>query len=357
MMYRAGQWENNFGFLRLLLATMVIVSHSPQILDGNRSHEILVRIFGTLSLGDFAVYGFFLISGYLITKSFLQSRSIFSYLKKRILRIFPGFLVSFWICVLLVAPFAGASGRVFSARVLSLQLHNSLMLVPPQIEGVFPGMSATLNASMWTIAYEFACYILAMVPGILGLYSQRFRPFFLVTVSLLFLGDVFNVLADFHSLPVLYVPFLKTLIRLEAVFGIGALCYIYRDKVRFTRRGALASAIMLFFLLFSREWAATSMAIFGGYLIFYIAFELPVHPISQFMGKIDLSYGMYLYAWPIASVIAWRYRHIHPWLLSAITFVCSALVAYLSWTFVEKPSLALVRKERRVSVFAMQAEA
>ena len=85
--------KNNFGFLRLLFATMVVVSHSPELLDGNRSREILTRLFGTMSFGEVGVHGFFIISGYLITKSFVESRSTGSYLTKRFLRIFPGYLV------------------------------------------------------------------------------------------------------------------------------------------------------------------------------------------------------------------------------------------------------------------------
>ena len=82
--------RNNFGAIRLALAFLVILSHSSEMIDGNRSRELLTQVFGTISFGELAVDCFFIISGYLITKSYLSSTSALEYLVKRVLRIYPG---------------------------------------------------------------------------------------------------------------------------------------------------------------------------------------------------------------------------------------------------------------------------
>jgi peptidoglycan/LPS O-acetylase OafA/YrhL len=58
---------NNFSSLRLLFASAVIFSHSASIVTGN---ELLEPHLGKITLGGLSVDGFFIISGYLIRKSF-----------------------------------------------------------------------------------------------------------------------------------------------------------------------------------------------------------------------------------------------------------------------------------------------
>jgi peptidoglycan/LPS O-acetylase OafA/YrhL len=75
-----GRHRNAFGFLRLLFASLVIVSHATELFDGNREREPLTRLFGTISFGDLAVDGFFIISGYLVVGSYLKRPAIGEYL-------------------------------------------------------------------------------------------------------------------------------------------------------------------------------------------------------------------------------------------------------------------------------------
>lgn len=148
--------SNNFNFLRLLLTVLVLLSHSPELIDGDRHREILTSLFHTISFGELAVDGFFLLSGYLITQSWQRTPQLLNFLKKRILRIYPGFIVATLMCAFVVAPL-GASHSNYFAQFNAFQfLKGMLLLSPPVVPPVFISQPYPfVNGAMWTIAYEF----------------------------------------------------------------------------------------------------------------------------------------------------------------------------------------------------------
>jgi peptidoglycan/LPS O-acetylase OafA/YrhL len=331
--------DNNFGLLRLLFAALVVISHSPELVDGDRSREILTQVFGTMSFGEFAVDGFFLISGYLITKSFIQSTSIESYLLKRFLRIYPAYLVSFWVCALIIAPFVGGEGSVLS--IIGHGILRMLSMSPPEVPGAFRGLHCAelpvlaLNGSMWTILYEFLCYLATMVLGLLNMLETKNRALLLALVGVLLLLNATGVAPSNMA----------NIVRFGAVYGVGALYYLFRDNIRLTNGGALVAVALLIALFPHSQLAEAALAICGGYLIFWFAFKVRVLRLSRAVTGTDISYGLYLYAWPIQNLVIWTNRSVNPWLVSCITLLAASLVAYASWTLVEKPCLRLARIE------------
>ena len=125
------QHRNNVGALRLLLSLLVVLSHAPELLDGDRSRELLTGMFGTLSFGELAVDGFFLISGYLVTQSWVATGGGGPYFMRRILRIVPGFLVAYAISLLVFGPFGGGHLEALGPEGAAASVLRALLLLPP----------------------------------------------------------------------------------------------------------------------------------------------------------------------------------------------------------------------------------
>lgn len=369
---RFGHHGNAFGALRLILASMVIFAHTPELLDGNRGREPLTMIFGTLSFGEFAVNGFFVISGYLIAASFLNSSSPWSYLKKRIARIYPGFILAFALCVLVVAPIGGAALPMSPGGIGRLLL-DCLMLQQPMVNGAFPGHPyPVLNGSMWTIAYEFRCYLAVAALGLAGMLR---RPGIVLALALLCLALAVALPLKPHvdwnpnaPLPDLNGYRLGELrdalfgnvrqnLRLFAAFLTGTSFYLWRERIRFPRWAVMAAAVMLPLCLFSATLALPAMLILGGYLIFAIARLAGGTWFAAINNENDVSYGVYLYAWPVSKLLIW-------WLPAAplaVHIVATWVIAYglgwASWLLVEKPVMARVRGRKTAAGAAPAAAA
>jgi len=87
-----------------------------------------------------------LISGYLITKSFQDSRSAGTYVLKRVLRIYPGYVVAYLLCILAVGPLVGGQLSELSGVKTLTRI---VLLHEPEMRGVFAGTPyPALNGSM-----------------------------------------------------------------------------------------------------------------------------------------------------------------------------------------------------------------
>jgi hypothetical protein len=102
--------------------------------------------------------------------------------------------------------------------------------------------------------------------------------------------------------------------RLFGMFAAGMSFYLWRERVVYDHRTAAAALCVLAVLLGVPVVANLAIAACGGFLAFWVAFKIPALFLSRFGNKTDLSYGIYLYAWPIQLIVAYSLdRAVNPW--------------------------------------------
>jgi len=350
--------SNAFGSLRLLLASFVIISHVPELYYGSRDFEAINAIFGTVSLGDIAVDGFFIISGYLITASVVGSPTNWAYLKKRLARIYPGFLCAYLICVGIVAPLGGATmpgnpGEFFSV------LMRALLLQPPNLGTVFAGSPFPfLNTPMWTISIEFKCYLLTLLLWWLGVLGRR-RWLLGVTIIVL-LANLFIQLDHYpfdmtpteRPIPnvfngaewqTLVLGNKRGWVRLTGMYLSGTCFYLFRDLVRFRLSFVIGAAVCLSMCLFFDPLANLATGIFGAYLVFAIAMGNTENLLAKINNRNDISYGVYLYGWPVTKLLIDNVHNLSSTGVAVLALAFSYLAGWLSWHLIEKPWMRRAR--------------
>jgi peptidoglycan/LPS O-acetylase OafA/YrhL len=268
---------------------------------------------------------------------------------KRAARIYPAFLAATLVSIFVFAPL---SGTVLSALGVRDWLHvikYAVLLQPPPVPA-FPGIHIpVLNGAMWTIAYEFRCYLLVAVLGLTGILQRRAFVLVGTILVLLFMAARPPITYDPSNL---YVGNITQAIRMTGAFLVGAIFYLYRDVIVFRASYALFAALALVGCMFVKGVAEPALCIFGGYLVFWLALIVPASPLSRLTNRHDISYGLYLYTWPIQSTLVFVDRDISPWLMFAISLALAALCGLLSWALLESRIQRMVHRGRPTSFIA-----
>jgi peptidoglycan/LPS O-acetylase OafA/YrhL len=314
----------SFDLLRLIAAFAVLWSHQFALMKLPEP-----PVLGTTP-SAIGLYIFFAISGYLNTDSLLRGQSSWRFLIRRACRIFPALIGLAIFCVLLGAILTTATGSVFWAKAPDFIFRNSTILfgIRYTLPGVFEAnpYPGAMNGSLWTLPAEIKLYIyLALIAFVV-----RYRPAALAGVlvaALLCFLIWFNVTAANPA---------------EAYFNKFALLFITGGVFAVLERfwGPLRAFIALAIL---SVVSGVTTAVVGWLPMMALAFIAigKIHTPRQIRPAIDISYGIYLYAFPLQQVIAMS--ELSFWFSLSLSLAMTTILALLSARFIEQPALGLAR--------------
>ncbi|MEP7156444.1 MAG: acyltransferase [Betaproteobacteria bacterium] len=333
----AGHRDNNFDILRIFAAALVIMAHS-WALTGTPGEPIATLGLGVPDGGTLGVWIFFTISGYLVSRSFVQRDNLFAFIEARLLRIYPAFVACLLFGLLVGLAVTPMPWRDYWAhpQTQDYLLSNLVYDLRYRLPGVFTSnpLPNAVNGSIWSLPAETMMYVLVALMGTLTLLRRTWAA----AVTLIGLLTIATLDPD----AVMQIHFIDTssLTPTISCFLLGMLLFALRERVPL--HGGVVIALMAAILLLKQYQPPGRMLVCV--TVAYTALWLALHrrvrlPVPDRIG--DISYGLYLYAYPIQQTLVWLMPGVRPPVLFAAAFAVTSVVAWVSWHLLEKKALKL----------------
>ena len=350
--------RNAFNVLRLVLAVLVIVGHCFPLGGFGEEWPIPALTGGRYSLGTLSVGMFFLLSGFLITRSGSGNLSVGRFLWHRFLRIFPGYWVCLLVTAFIFAPIFCAieHGTVFDIFIAPAHTPQSYVIdhaamfqargfsmksVMAVSSGHIVGLLShnptpwSINGSLWTLPIELICYLAMAVLAGLGVVQRRRAVVLALFAILLAVREVKCISPETFSH---YYPFVgfDVLSYFCFYFFAGSVCYLYRARIPYSKALFFVSICLATLgLTVTRLGFLAPLAL--PYSFLCLSFALPV---ARFSMKGDYSYGTYIYAFPVQQGLALvGLHHAGFGLYLTSCLLITGVLAVISYRYVEAPCL------------------
>lgn len=215
-----------FGIYRTILALLVVAQHIGNVPN----------------IGAYAVFGFYMLSGYLMTyvvqKNYGYSlKGIYKYGLNRFLRIYPIYWISALLSLVLIIGWGGAKAIEYHP---DLYIPSTGEEVLKNVLIAFPYRDAPrLVPPAWALTVELSYY------AMIGLGLSRFKW---LTILWFAASVIYHLAVNYLQLNWNYRYF--NIAAASLPFSAGALVYHYREPVlHFVRNGGRATHVMFAFVL------------------------------------------------------------------------------------------------------------
>jgi peptidoglycan/LPS O-acetylase OafA/YrhL len=345
--------NNALNAWRITLAIGVIFSHTFPLTGRQVSFLPVHQL-----LADVWVDGFFAMSGFLITSSWLNNPRARDYFAARCLRILPGLWSCLIITAFVIAPIGVAIQGGSATKLLLSPAPTLYVLKNSAVAWLQPDIAGTPNGvpwphgwdgSLWTLLWEVLCYIAIFGLGVFGLLKRRWpivavMMLALICAAMLPPKRAFDVDAGAATQQhVVDGATALTLVgviaaRFAVMFLAGALLYQFRSVIP-----ARWWLVAVSFCVVLTTALLPDYRLVGAIPLAYaiIVSGALIHN-KRLRLRTDLSYGVYIYAFPVQQLLViCGLGILNPVLFALIATIATLPLAALSWFAIEKPALSL----------------
>lgn len=328
---------------------MVFVAHSYDLSRIDGLYNIRQYVSSTL-----AVQMFFVISGFLIFQSYTRSRSIGSYAKKRIKRVYPAYVTIIAISAI-VLPVVGTmtvSEYIYDVRLYKYIGANLIFMnfLAPELPGIFQGNEVqAVNGALWTLKVELGFYV--FVPICIWIFTKIGR------LKTLLLFYALSVIYSYITLYIAESRNMDSFIEISRQMP-GQMTYF------------IAGAILFYYFdYFKRYILPLTILGIGIFCLSFYTMDLILRPVGLALGGMgvafgpylgrfgkygDFSYGIYIVHFPILQTLI-SLRILQDNALAFVLLAASIVLvaAALMWHLVEKVFLRRSSHYRQEEVAAV----
>ncbi len=331
--------NNNLNLVRLVLASMVIIGHSP-ILNGQTNYWVdpINYLFPFASSGPWAVNLFFFISGLVVTNSLLSNRKPIQFAVARFFRIIPALAFVVIISALIVGPIvSGVTTKEYFTSIITYSyikknlLFDAYYILPAVFQNNhYPN---AVNGSLWTLAYEMSCY--AILLGVFLIIRNRGKLFYNIIVVLIILENfspykfIFNWLGtnpDINLLP--------------TAFAFGSFFALNAADINIDKFSVLG-IFLIYFSFRSSVHAPLFLNLACCISLLYISSN---NFFNIYRPKYDISFGVYLWGFVVQQTLYHYVGTTYVGIHCIVSLFISFVLAYITHFLIERPGINLGRK-------------
>ena len=334
-------YYDNLNFVRVVLSLLVTWSHCYPLTG---TAEPISNLLITETAGSIAVEAFFFISGLLVVKSWLRSKSSTEFILARALRIAPALIVSLVFTITLAFISSISSNHIFLSAAVEYFFRNVTLCsgIVYELPGAYTTQHTTsVNGSLWTLPWEVRAYFVLLILGILGVFRFKLiANFILILFAVILFLPISNEFYDNKEVPFMLLSFIA-----------GSFVGINTNPAHLPK-------LAVFFLISGSALIIFNQSHFGILSIIYcsVLFLGFTNHIPLLKMQSDPSFGIYVFSFPIQQFFVFKLGIISPILLFTLTIVFVYPMSLMSWTFLEKSALAArlpisrVLNKRRIKI-------